>query len=286
MNLSTFKKSEKSSEPHFLLFGHPVEHSWSPLMHNTALRHYNMSARYHAVDLNSRELIDLASHMNRDAFLGANITIPYKQMLMEYMDDIDSTAHQIGAINTIVKENYKLEGHNTDCDGFLAPLEDYYDVLEGTRAIIFGTGGASKAIITALKRVYVEEIVLVSRNPQRKHSFEGIEQVKLVSYHEWTSHAEEAALIVNATPLGMHPKTGESPVRDNEKQFLEDSVCYDIVYNPLETKFLKQAKSVDSPTIGGLEMLIHQGSESFRLWTGKPFPIQKVREALYEKIES
>lgn len=285
MNLTTFKNSDSSDNPHYLLLGHPVEHSWSPLMHNTALEHYNMPARYFAVDLQSNELTDLAVYMNRDMFLGANITIPYKQVITEYLDEIDSRAQEIGAVNTVVKSDHRLTGYNTDCAGFLAPLRDYEQELEGGRAIIFGTGGASRALVVGLEQMNIEEIYLVSRKPERVSSFDSFDRVKVISYNEWTAQSEEAALIVNATPLGMHPKTNRSPVRDMEKQFLDDTICYDIVYNPIKTMFLEQAESVGSTTIGGLEMLIQQGSRSFKHWTGRPFPIEIVRERLYEELK-
>lgn len=286
MTLSEFINSSKSNNPHYLLFGHPVEHSWSPLMHNTALQYYDIDASYYAIDLRGNELVDLASFLNDPNFKGANITIPYKQTLFDYMDSIDATARQIGAINTIVKQEHYLRGVNTDLNGFVHPLEEYVYHIEGMAAIIFGTGGASKAIVAGLMDMGVEKIFMVSRSPGGKHFWEDKDQVKMVSYDNWMSYSDDAALIVNATPLGMHPKTDQSPVRDSEKQFLADRICYDIVYNPVETKFLKQADDVGAKTIDGLEMLIQQGSESFKLWTGKPFPVKKIRDTLYEKFKN
>ncbi len=286
MNLTAFKRSSKSDTPHYLLFGHPVSHSWSPLMHNTALKHYGMDARYHAIDLRNSELNDLAAFLNHDKFLGANVTIPYKQVIANYLDTVDRPARQIGAVNTIVKQGYQLAGYNTDYEGFLAPLEEYEGTIAGYNGIVFGTGGASRAIVVGLIEMGIEEIYLVSRSPNRGSSFDEFDRVQVISYSQWTTYAEEAKLIVNATPLGMHPKTDKSPVRKSEKQFLTDRICYDIVYNPLETKFLRQADSVGATTIGGLEMLIQQGSRSFELWTGKPFPIEIIRDRLYEKISN
>jgi len=284
MNLSRFKKSQKAQNHHYLLFGHPIGHSWSPLMHNTALRHYNMKARYHAVDVQNDELNSLASYLNKDTFLGGNITVPYKQLIVNYLDQIDSTARDIGAVNTIVKQDYQLEGYNTDYTGFLAPLEDYSWDLEGGRAIIFGTGGASRAIVAGLTDFGMQELYLVSRDPDNKNSFSDYNRVKVISYDEWTSYAVDAVLIVNATPLGMYPEISRSPIRETEREVLADSICYYIVYNPLQTTFLQQAKSVGAATIGGLEMLIQQGSQSFKLWTGRPFPIEKVRATFHEKL--
>lgn len=284
MNLTEFKKSEEAKKPHYLLLGHPVDHSWSPLMHNTALKFYGMDARYHAIDLQNQELTDLAAFLNQEHLLGANVTIPYKQQITAYLDFITSSANEIGAINTIVKRENRLNGYNTDCHGFLAPIKEFEAICEGSSAVIFGTGGASRAIVVALKKMGMEAIYLVSRTPNKISSFGKFDRVNVVSYDNWTSWAEKSTLIVNATPLGMHPETDKSPVRSEEHHFLADHICYDIVYNPVKTKFLQQAEQVGATTINGLEMLIQQGSRSFELWTGKPFPIKLIRDTLYERL--
>lgn len=285
MNLTSFRTSSKSTDPHYMLFGNPVAHSFSPLMHNTALDYYDMEGTYYAVGLENRELTELSVHLNEDSFLGANITIPYKQVLMDYVDVLDTSANEIGAVNTLVSKDYRLKGYNTDLHGFLAPLKEHENMLAGERAIIFGTGGASRAIVAALDAIGMESICLISRSPNKK-VFEEYSNVWIGSYNEWTALAEEALLVVNATPLGMHPQQDESPVRENEKQFLAGRICYDIVYNPLETNFMEMGESVGATVIGGLEMLIHQGSRSFELWTGKPFPINLIRRTIHEKLKN
>jgi shikimate dehydrogenase len=254
-------------------------------MHNLALEHYGMEERYYAVKLQQNELSILASYLNKDTLKGANITIPYKQKIAEYLDEIDSAAQAVGAVNTIVKGEYRLKGYNTDVSGFLAPLEDYMDHLIGGRSIIFGTGGASRAIVTALNQLGMEEILLVSRNPSRINSFDSFDKIQIISYPEWSAYADGAILIVNATPLGMEPRIGMSPVTEGEQKYLEDSICYDIVYNPLKTTFLKQAETVGAETIGGLEMLIEQGSRSFEYWTGNSFPLDIIRKRLYGELK-
>lgn len=286
MTLSKFIQSPKSNYPYYVLLGHPVEHSWSPLMHNIALQHYNIEAEYHAINVQSNELSDLASFLNNDLFLGANVTIPYKQSIADYLDTIDSSAQEIGAINTIVKNDYQLEGYNTDYAGFTEPLREYQYELEGASAVVFGTGGAARAIVHGLTGMGIEEIFLVSRSPNRITSYTDNRRVQIVSYDNWSSFADEALLIVNATPLGMHPNIDSSPVRNQEKNNLEGKICYDIVYNPIETQFLKQASEAGAQTIDGLEMLIQQGSKSFKLWTGFPFPVNIVRDTLYDKLKN
>lgn len=271
-------------KPHFLLLGNPVGHSLSPLMHNRAAEFYGMDVQYHAISLDTGELDSIAAHFNREEFRGANITIPYKQTLLNYPDMLDEISRTFGAINTIVKEQGGLTGYNTDVHGFSVPLKAYADELAGRRAIVFGSGGASKAIVHALIQLDMPDIVLISRNPERVNTNIKKGRVRAESYEAWSALAEEAALVVNATPLGMEPDTGGSPVRDSEISFLAEKICYDIVYKPLETRFLRQAKESGARTIGGLEMLIHQGSRSFELWTGKPFPLKEIRGLLYERI--
>lgn len=284
MNLTDFKRSAKSEKPHYLLLGNPVEHSWSPLMHNAALRHLGLEAQYFAINLQSNELTDLASFFNRETFLGANVTIPYKRSIADYLDTIDSFVQEIGAVNTIVKHQFHLEGFNTDYNGFLSPLEKFAGVIEGMGVIVFGTGGASRAIVVALKEMGAEMIYLVSRKPHQVTSFNAFERVQVIGYNQWTTFAEESTLIVNATPLGMYPNTEKSPVRDRETNYLTDHICYDIVYNPINTKFLSQAQEVGATTINGLEMFIQQAAHSFKLWTGRSFPVKIVRNKLNERI--
>ncbi|RNC85519.1 MAG: shikimate dehydrogenase [Balneola sp.] len=277
MTFSEFKNSQYSQKPHYLLIGNPVSHSVSPIMHNTALQFHAIEAEYHAIAVSMGELSSLISHFNSPNFLGANITLPHKQNLFEVVDSHTITASSIGAINTIIKRDEGLIGENTDAYGFLKPLEKYLNEIDQDRAIVFGAGGATKAINYALNDLGFEEVVLVSRKPERYQQMEG---TIMCNYDLWTEFAEDASLIVNATPLGMVPNTTASPVKASEISFLEGKICYDIVYNPRETTFLKQAKQVDAFPIGGLGMLIHQGAKSFKEWTGKEFPLELINEEL------
>ncbi len=285
MRFTEFKNSKFVERPHLTLLGHPVAQSFSPLMHNTAADYYNMNLRYFAIDLKPEEFSGIAAHFNRDTFLGTNITVPYKEMLLDYVDDVEPIAREIGAINTILKRDHKLVGTNTDIYGFLKPLEWAEDELAGTRAVIFGTGGASKAVVAALLEIGLEELILISRKPAQCQAFDKYSSVQVKGYGEWTAYSEEASLIVNTTPLGMDPNIETSSVRDSEIEFLSGKICYDIVYKPKETRFLQQARQAGADTtIGGLDMLVYQGSESFRMWTGKPFPIEKIKQQLHEYL--
>lgn len=271
MTFTQFINHPDAKNPHYLLIGNPVNHSVSPLMHNTALEHYSIQAKYIAVSVGMRELPTLLAHFNSPAFLGANITIPHKEHLLDGVDELSLIAQEVGAINTILKVNGRLVGDNTDVYGFSKPMEDFIDEIELDRAIVFGSGGATKAILTALNDLGFDEVCMVSRRPE-KHTINN-DSILLCSYDNWQHYGEDASLIINATPLGMTPNIEASPIRNEEVELLRDKISYDIVYNPRETKFLKQAKSVDGITIGGLDMLIYQAAQAFKLWTEKEFPI-------------
>lgn len=275
-----FVNSGKADEPHYMVAGHPVGHSLSPQMHTIALKHYNIRARYLAVDLLPEDISSFIAWLNRDSFLGANITIPYKREFLQVVDDLDGTAEAVGALNTLVKKNGRIVGYNTDVDGFISPLKPYFNQLKGESVIVFGTGGASRAVVYALKETGISQVIVVSRNPG-KSTLDG---VKFCNYQNWQAYADESLLIVNCTPLGMYPKIKDTPVLANEAHRLENKICYDLVYNPVQTNFLKIADGAGAETISGLEMFIGQGDRAFELWTGKRFPKEKVLQSLKDKL--
>lgn len=274
VSFSRFVESEEAKKPHYLVIGQPIGHSLSPLMHNEALRYYGMDAVYHAVELFPDDLPAFASWMNRESFLGCNITIPYKRQFLDWVDRLDETARAVGAMNTLVRESDGWVGYNTDVDGFRDPLTPYHEDIAGERAILFGTGGASLAVLHALGQLDIEEIIQVSRTPGLMRS----DGVTICGYENWTAYAEEAVLLINATPLGMAPMENRSPVREQEQELMQNRICYDLIYNPRETLFLRQAREAGAEVIDGLGMFIGQGDHAFQLWTGKPFPIERVRK--------
>lgn len=274
-----------SKKPHLFVIGHPISHSLSPLMHSTAIREYDLDLNYIAINLLPSEISSFISWCNRDEFLGCNITIPYKETLFEMVDELDHHAERIGAINTLYKQDGRLFGSNTDQFGFSKPLLSILDEYNSNRAIIFGTGGASKAVKTALEDFGFEEVVFVSRRPNKEINSE-YAKVFVVDYTQWQEFADEADLFINTTPLGMHPNMALSPVNEQDADLLEEKICYDLVYNPLKTKFLTLAENREAQVIHGLDMLIYQGSRSFEIWTGKPFPVDEVRSSLMEYFGS
>ncbi len=285
LTFTEFISSEKSQLSHYLVIGNPVEQSLSPLMHNIALKQNKLGGEYMAVSLSHSEIHTAIAHFTSGSFLGANVTIPHKELFVDVVDELSDTAKEIGVINTIIKKAEKLIGDNTDAYGFIQPLQNYREELDGARVVIFGAGGATQAIVYALKKIGVKELVLVSRRPEM-YEASAEPEITRCNYENWTAYAEKASMIVNATPLGMTSNIERSPVADQDMEMLAGKICYDIVYNPVETKFLQQASSVGGTTIGGLDMLIHQGAKSFNLWTGLHFPIDDIKKALHEVLSA
>ena len=283
-SFTDFKKSQKSRSPHFFVVGNPIGHSLSPVMHQAALDFHAINAEYHAIDLAQAEFSDFIGWLNRDEFLGCNITIPYKNQFIDVVDNIDSFATEAGVINTIAKSDHKLIGHNTDIHGFISPLLEYTDQIEGGRVIVFGTGGAAKSVKIGLEDLGVEEIIFVSRTPQKSILNSDHVWIKTVSYDQWQSYADETSMFVNTTPLGMSPNIDRSPISDYDSELLENKICYDLIYNPIQTKFLQQADDFGAITINGLDMLIMQGNKSFEIWTGKSFPFKEIKRLLVNSL--
>jgi shikimate dehydrogenase len=286
VELNQFKQSPFYSAPHFLLIGNPLGHSLSPLMHNAAAKYLHLPFRYHSLHLRADELSELPSVLHNPHLKGMNVTIPYKQAALKYMDVLDERVEEIGALNTIVKKENKLIGYNTDFYGFCKPLHPRKTALKKGSAVVFGTGGAARAVVFGLKQLGIDEIILVSRNPQQNQGEGWPQETSIVSYDDWPRFAEKSAIFVNATPLGMAPNTDSSPVQKSERNLLAGKICYDLIYNPLKTTFLKMTEEVNAAAISGLEMFIHQGSRSFELWMGRSFPVDIIREALMKELSN
>jgi shikimate dehydrogenase len=200
------------------------------------------------------------------------------------VDTIEDSAMEIGAINTIAKNGDTLTGHNTDIHGFMEPLKELSHLIEGGRAIVFGTGGASKAVKAALRQLGVYEIVFVSRNPSLNVITDNTLHIQMADYHQWQSYAEDAQLFVNTTPVGMYPNTEDLFINSDDIQWLENKICYDLIYNPVMTSFLKMADRAGAVVINGLEMFVEQGNRSFELWTQKTFPVKEIEEKLLQHL--
>lgn len=286
MNLKEFIHSDYVRDPHIVLFGNPVAHSFSPLMHNTAARYHGMDVRYYAVQLEKNEVDLVAKFLKNEQLKGVNLTIPFKYDFVRYCDSLDPVSSKLKAANALVKSKNAWRGYNSDAYGFSVPLETYKREIYNKQAIVFGSGGAAKAAAYAAHEMGINKVSVVSRNPSAVG--EAVRRLadSVISYEKWPEVAEYAKLIVNTTPLGMEPHASESPVKDFQTKHLHHKICYDLIYNPSKTKFLKQAEHAGAVTLNGLDMLVHQGSKLFELWTGKRFPIPIIQNELQEKVRA
>ncbi len=282
MLLSEFIDCEFVTKPFVCVLGYPVSHSRSPAIHNAALAYHGIPVQYHAVACPPAEFHLIPGLFALPEFKGANVTIPLKEKIVSLLDALDDTARRIGAVNTIVPDtrNGHVAGYNTDVYGFMKPLERFGEI---TSAIILGTGGAARAAAAGLLESGCKSIYLVSRT-YKKHEMTAMNPdfVRLVTYDDLEQALRVSDLLVNTTPVGMHPDRDRSPVQERLVPLLKHKICYDIIYNPSETKLLQQARRNGAKVIGGLDMFLYQACRSFELWFGKAMPIDLVRDVMTE----
>lgn len=252
------------------VIGFPVKHSKSPIIHNYWLKKYDIDASYQAFEVSNDDLKGFVRSLAEKGFAGVNVTVPYKVGVMALMDELSVEARKAGAVNTIVvRSDGTLFGHNTDGFGFLENLienKSDFNVKESP-AVVLGTGGAARGICTALILAGAPEIRLVYRTREKAErlarSVGG--NFKLVEWNKKEQALEKAELLANATTLGMN---GFDPLEIDLSGLPETAVVSDLVYAPLKTELLKQAKEKGYRTADGLGMLLHQARPAFRAWFG------------------
>ncbi len=272
----------------YAIFGHPVGHSLSPQMHNAAFRALGLGYVYVPFDVQPKDFEIAARSIRSMGILGVNITVPHKESIIFFLDEISSEASLMGAVNTVKNEDGKLIGYNTDVGGFLRALkEDLVIHPKGLNVTLFGAGGAARAALSALCMNEASEVYIINRTFDKakkltsefKRNFKDtqIHPVSLDDKDELKKSLGLANLFVNATSAGMNGLGSvEIPL-----QFLpEEGVIYDLVYDPRQTSLIKRANELGRRAAGGLSMLLYQGAESFKIWTGTEAPIEVMRRAI------
>ena len=265
------------------LIGHPVEHSFSPPMHNAAFDALGLDWAYVAFDVNPSDLSQAIDGANSLNIKGLNVTIPHKIDVMKYLNELDEIAELIGAVNTIDFKN--LKGYNTDGIGAIKAIGEVCDVKD-KKVVVAGAGGASRAISFYLAKYGVQSLDILNRNVKKaKNLAADISNSKLISdvgsdsVSEISSYLKDADILIDTTPLGMDPHIDDMPVATADAMH-EDLVVFDAVYNPNETVLLKEAIEAGAKPVYGIKMLLYQGAESFEIWTGKKAPIDVMENAL------
>jgi len=270
------------------VIGYPVAHSLSPVMHNTAIAHLGCDYIYLPFPIAPCDLETALRGLAAIGVQGFNVTIPHKQTIMPLLTEITATAQAIGAVNTVWLTDQGWMGTNTDVLGFLAPLKTRGLEWSQSTAVILGNGGAARAVVAGCGQLGVARIQVVGRNLVKLKDF----------YHSWLPHPlgehlsvhswdelptllPTAQLVVNTTPIGMHPQEQESPLHEVEMAALQPgAIAYDLIYTPRPTRFLTQAQQQGAIPIDGLEMLVQQGAAALELWLHQPVPVDHMRRSL------
>jgi shikimate dehydrogenase len=272
------------------IFGYPIGHSLSPLMHNTAFAHHALDAMYLPFAVRPAHIGIAVKSIAALHIYGVNVTIPHKQAVMAWLDELTPEARLIGAVNTIHLRDGGLHGYNTDGIGFLRALEEAGSEVAGRTVMLLGAGGAARAIAVQLCLSGIRRLYLANRTSTRAEALAAFlkqnlppADISVVSMGEASlaAHLPHTDIVVNATSVGMHPR--DPLVLPSTELSPRHLVC-DIVYRPLQTPLLRAAQQQGARTVDGLGMLLHQGAKAFEIWTEHAFPIPLIRARLLEAL--
>ena len=276
------------------IIGYPIDHSISPIFQQAALDYIGIDAIYEKWEVTPEKVGDFVNQLRAPDSLGINVTLPYKQAVIPFLDEVDEWATSAGAVNTIVNQGGHLSGHNTDGPGFLQALlnETGYDP-KGTSALILGAGGAARGILLALVRGGVESIVIANRTLERAGELSRLSydngvasEAISISGDALNEAANSADLIVNCTSLGMSHGPDELGSPMSAAQIPATAIVNDLVYTPMLTPMLKEAAKAGATALGGLHMLIYQGVLSFKMWTGQDPPVDVMLDVATKEMIS
>ena len=276
------------------IIGYPIGHSISPVFQQAALNHLGLDTSYQAWEVAPADVGGFVRNLRKPETLGINVTLPHKEAVIPFLDEVDDWAATAGAVNTIVHRQGRLIGHNTDGTGFLRALrEEIGFTPQGRRVLVLGAGGAARGVVLALSRENATSLTIANRTVSRAQVMaqlatdNGIESAAIsLSGPELDIAAQSSDLIVNCTSIGMThgPNEFESPL--GSTQIPSTVLVNDLVYNPRETPLLREAKRSGARTLGGIHMLVYQGASSFEMWTGQPAPVAVMLEAALSAMES
>ncbi len=265
--------------------GDPVEHSLSPPMHNAAFKHLKMDYVYIPFHVKSSDLGPAIKGARSMGIKGLNITIPHKREVINYLNEITQAAQLIGAVNTLKFKNNKITGYNTDGMGAVKAIAEVTPI-KGKKIIIIGAGGAARAISYQLLFNGAGEVLIANRTMKNACKLTEDLQINfnvsigcLGLNEKLSEELNDADVLVNTTPVGMYPNEDQKPIVTSDMMH-HDLLVNDIVYNPIKTDLLKEAEKAGAKTINGTKMLIYQGLESFRIWTGITPPVEIFERTL------
>ncbi|BFT73447.1 shikimate dehydrogenase [Paenibacillus sp. P36] len=269
------------------VFGDPIRHSRSPIMLNRAFQEADINAVYAAFHVRPDALGDAVRGIRALGYRGINVTIPHKVEVMQYLDEIDEGARIVGAVNTIVNENGKLTGYNTDGIGYVRSLKEETGIdLKGKSVLVLGAGGAARGVAYALAKEGAGCIYIANRTKERAlelaETISAFTKTVGLGLDEIANVVDEVQFVLNTTSAGMHPNTEELPMP--VELLKEHHLVSDLIYNPRITRFLREAEAKGARIHGGLGMFIYQGAFAFEYWTGKPAPVAAMRQVVEQSL--
>jgi shikimate dehydrogenase len=277
-------------DSHTVLFGvigDPIRHSKSPIMLNRAFREQGINGAYAAFHVAPDKLEQAIAGVRGLGFRGLNVTIPHKVEVMAYLDEISEGAQAAGAVNTIVNDNGRLIGYNTDGIGYVRSLKEEAEPnLSGKTIVVLGAGGAARGIVWALAQENPAAIQIVNRTEAKAvelaATFSSDDRIASIPWSGLREACSSADVVINTTSVGMSPNIGELPL--DPSWLKPGSVASDLIYNPLKTAFLQQAEQLGCRVHGGLGMFVYQGAYAFEYWTGQPAPVDAMRSVVLESF--
>jgi len=272
------------------VIGDPIEHTLSPAMHNSAFEHLKLDFVFLAFRVTSDELENAVRGACALGIRGLNVTMPHKNSVTEFLDEADPAVKFLGAANTILNQSGRLKGFNTDGVGALKALKQNGVNLAGKKVLLLGAGGAAKAIAFSLAKE-VDELCILNRDAVQARELASVLEPfgkKIVgnelSPKQLQQKLQDSDVLINATFVGMTPYASDSLVKPDWLK--PELTVMDIVYNPVETKLLRDAKAAGAKVINGVEMLLYQGAASFEIWTGCKAPVDVMRKAALKQISA
>ena len=267
------------------IIGHPIGHSISPLFQQAALDAIGFDGAYQAWDVAPDGVGEFVAGLRAPGTLGINVTVPHKEAVIPFLDEVDDWASTAGAVNTIVNRDGRLTGHNTDGIGFLRALREGANFEpRGRDVLVLGAGGSARGVVYALARAGIAQLFIANRTVERAERLAHLAidsgvAAEAVALSDAPCAAREVALIVNCTSMGMLHGPDENGAPLTAADIPPSVLVNDLVYNPQETPLLSEAAKSGAATLGGIQMLVYQGAASFEMWTGQPAPVAVMLEA-------
>ncbi|CAG9608085.1 shikimate dehydrogenase [Pseudoneobacillus rhizosphaerae] len=270
----------------YAVIGDPIAHSMSPLMHNDLFQYYNLDAHYQPLFVKKENLKEAIVGLKAIGVSGFNVTIPHKTEIIPFLDEVDPLAEQIGAVNTVVNQNGRFVGFNTDGLGFIAGLTSLVPEIQAQNVLLIGAGGAARAIFYTLAKNGIQTLDICNRTVQKATELILDCPYKLnsnaLSIKDAENQLQQYDIIIQTTNIGMSPFLEQIPI--SLERLRSGSIVSDIIYNPLETQLLKAAKEKDAVIQNGIDMFVNQGAIAFQYWTGIMPDVKRMKQNVLDQL--